>query len=69
MENGSSRIQDNVMVRNDARSLPTSSRVARLHHMIRHVLSETQFFISNLGLGVLGTLNDNIERLELKEGR
>ena len=69
MENGSSRIQNNIMVRNDARSLPTSSRVACLHHMVRHVLSKTQFFISNLRLGMLGTLNDNIERLDIEKGK
>ena len=60
MEYRSSRIQNNIMVRNDVRSIPAFSSIINLQHMIRHVLSKAKLIISDLRLWVLGALNNNI---------
>ena len=63
MEYRSSRIQNNIMVRNDVRSIPAFPSIIYLQHVIRHVLSKAKLFISDLRLWVLGALKNNIALL------
>ena len=63
MEDRGSRVEFEVVVRNNAGLAPLFTIEINFQHVVRHVLTKTKLFVGNLRLGVLGTFNTNTSLL------